>query len=984
MPGKAKSKIELIVESKVKDALRDLDRTDDKIDKLNKSGKKSSAIFSKAGKVMGGFIGAVALKEVAQYTLNLAKLGDAAKQVEEPFKKLVRAAGRDFTGALNDLRKAVRGTATDLELMQRSSAAMDAFTASGMNAAEAFEATQQTMDFLYRYATKFGKNFNELMSTVFTGLQRGSALFLDDVGIMIDQTDAQFAGLDTIEKKSQIVRVALEQMAQKNELLGDVTEEANVKLKQAGVEYENLKVEIGKLLSEPVGEFFALLASSMKKVTTSLSLQSDKTEKERMRLNSLVTAITTTNKNQKLRNDLIIQLKKEYPDFLQNLKDDAISNKVLAERLEVTNKQLLNKILLQRADERRQSTAQDQADAYESQKEAIVDLSEKIIEYGKKFDLTVDKNKTLIEQAEELKQKINEWRIGSGMSVKQPLAAMNSLDIGIDDVKDTTEDYTEATEALKIKTSELIKLQEELGIVLEKVDKGVPDKTKWDKLRDAIKARYALEIKAAEGNKAEIIRLNKLQAAEIAEINKREKESKKTVPSKEDAKRLVSLQLKIKSNQIELDDTKDKYQKMRDIVIARYAAEIKAARGKTEITKALRQLESDEIAKINNQEIEELDKIKDKQNKELKQKEAEQTKAIQEIRNNIILEGMRDEFDIRLTEIQQYYDRELELAAGNADLIAALEEEKASRIKTVYDDLAQHVADTYFEQHEFQGALVDAASSGYDTFVRSMLDTQMSGAEKSQAIWNSMKQVFIGSLADMLKKYISNKMTELLIDTTLEKTKTSVRADGAAARAVISGTEIANSSAVTSANTAEAASGYMEAHSNIPFVGYAIGAAFVVAMLAMLSNIGKKSKGGIITNSELFKGYVPEGEDGLIGVQAGEEVMTRKATAKYRPVLDAMNADQPLALPKMRLAEDGFSISSLAAPQPVRQIIQREYYSEKVVERVPIEGKIVIETADPGFAKLKKHYIKVEDDILDERRKYKDRYISQSTDDIWD
>jgi len=950
MPGKAKSKIELIVESKVKDALRDLDRTDDKIDKLNKSGKKSSAIFSKAGKVMGGFIGAVALKEVAQYTLNLAKLGDAAKQVEEPFKKLVRAAGRDFTGALNDLRKAVRGTATDLELMQRSSAAMDAFTASGMNATEAFEATQQTMDFLYRYATKFGKNFNELMSTVFTGLQRGSALFLDDVGIMIDQTDAQFAGLDTIEKKSQIVRVALEQMAQKNELLGDVTEEANVKLKQAGVEYENLKVEIGRVLSEPVGEFFAGvtsvlkgLSSATKSATSRYSELRDETKKSESEITGLMDRykelkanVKPTAEEQVELNTVIKRLADLVPGSISAIDD-------YGEALDI-NLGAVNRFVEGQQRLLRRTKADAFADMTSRLKNQINDL-----------DLYTRELNT----AQKQRQKFEEYETaGKKEIVFETTAYIDGAEQIIKTTTDVQKSLGTIDETISKNQNSIIDMQDELnGLVSELAI--------FYNLEEMAPEKLSSELKISTEQARDLIeRFKELNELEDSGGKGGKGKKPKVDTSESDNKRLASLQLQMKLNQIALDDTKDKYQKMRDVVIARYESEIKAAKGKADIVSALRQIEKDELAKIDNKEKEEL-----------KQKEAEQTKTIQEIRNNIILEGMRNEFDIRLTEIQQYYDRELELAAGNADLIAALEEEKASRIKTVYDDLAQHIADTYFEQHEFQGALVDAASAGYDTFVRSMLDTQMSGAEKSQAIWNSMKQVFIGSLADMLKKYISNKMTELLIDTTLEKTKTSVRAGGAAARAVISGTEIANSAAVTSANTAEAASGYMEAHSNIPFVGYAIGAAFVVAMLAMLSNIGKKSKGGIITNSELFKGYVPEGEDGLIGVQAGEEVMTKKATAKYRPVLDAMNADQPLALPKMRLAEDGFSISSLAAPQPVRQIIQREYITERTIERVPVEGEIVVRTVAPDYAEVRDYHVKVNREVNRPDSMYVDRNL---------
>lgn len=49
----------------------------------------------------------------------------------------------------------------------------------------------------------------------------------------------------------------------------------------------------------------------------------------------------------------------------------------------------------------------------------------------------------------------------------------------------------------------------------------------------------------------------------------------------------------------------------------------------------------------------------------------------------------------------------------------------------------------------------------------------------------------------------------------------------------------------TNANIASSASGYMSSHSEIPFVGFAIGAAFVAAMIALMLSLPKFAEGGI-------------------------------------------------------------------------------------------------------------------------------------------
>lgn len=65
--------------------------------------------------------------------------------------------------------------------------------------------------------------------------------------------------------------------------------------------------------------------------------------------------------------------------------------------------------------------------------------------------------------------------------------------------------------------------------------------------------------------------------------------------------------------------------------------------------------------------------------------------------------------------------------------------------------------------------------------------------------------------------------------------------------------------AETTANVGAAASGLMSAHSSIPFVGFAIGAAMVVAMLALMASLPKFADGGIAYGPTL----------GLFGEYAG-------------------------------------------------------------------------------------------------------------------
>lgn len=776
MPGKAKSKIELIVEAQVRKALSELKKTENGIDHLSGSAKEANAVFRKATGALGGFVGALSVKEMIGFTLEVAKLGDQMNQIQSPFDKLVTAAGKNVPGALNDLRKAVRGTVSDLELMQRTGAAMDAFIASGMDASQAFEATQKTMDFLYRYSVKFGKNYKELMRTVFTGLQRGSALFLDDVGIMINQTDKQFRGLTDTEKKAKVVQVALQQMAEKNALLGDVSEGAVVKINKQIAAWENFKIALGQLVTGPVSD--------------------------------MIDAV-----------DVL--------DGWTKIFDDT---KVI----------MLN--------------------------QKLSGVYERIVELEK-----------------------------ARVRMLHTPAAHTQM------FKDISNELDEAKKKAK-------ELEHLLG-------RGGKD----DSLTPKPKPK-APEVKDASYEKE-----------------------------------LAQLRLKLALNKIELNNELDKFDKMRAAVKVHYDFERRAAQGKTDKIRLLNQLEADELAKIDQKEVEAA-KLKGEKLKKIKSDAAKFTPQKSPV----------DDLNEELVNLHAFYATKMQLAGDNAEAVAGYEEELTQKIKEAYNSRAEAVMQYYFDQHEMQGAFYETAMAGYDSFAAHLLDTEMSGKEKREAIWADMQQAFINSLANMLKKYVATKLTELMIDTTAEKAKTAAKKAGVAQRVAADATEVASSAASTAANTAEAASGFFSAYAEIPWVGYALAAAAIVGMLAMLAGIGKKSRGGVITDSDLFKGFAPGDEDGLIAVQRGERVMTRKTTALYGRELDAMEQGRPL--PAARNAAltlpAGFALSSIPAPQPAPALVRPEVRTERYVERsVPVEGEIVVRTVAPDYADVRDYHIRVNRDI---------------------
>lgn len=68
------------------------------------------------------------------------------------------------------------------------------------------------------------------------------------------------------------------------------------------------------------------------------------------------------------------------------------------------------------------------------------------------------------------------------------------------------------------------------------------------------------------------------------------------------------------------------------------------------------------------------------------------------------------------------------------------------------------------DEHEWEMLALNTMVAGYDTFVNTILDKEMTGKERREAMWDSMKQYFVSTLADMLKEKAINIATDLAME----------------------------------------------------------------------------------------------------------------------------------------------------------------------------------------------------------------------------
>ena len=235
------------------------DRANGAQERMAQRGQRVNSVFGQMGPILAGAISLELGRRALAVALDLAKLADQAEITEKTFDALAIRAGTDGPRELEKLQDSIGGTLSDLALMQKVGAGVDA----GLT----FAQSRTALEFLRRYSLAYGKDFQQLTATIFTGLQRGSTLMLDDAGIIIDASDSIFNGLGEVEKKAALVGRAIELMSEKMELLPEIEENVITKTDRLSASWEKFNTEIGKGLRDDAEQGLDLLSATLDLLT---------------------------------------------------------------------------------------------------------------------------------------------------------------------------------------------------------------------------------------------------------------------------------------------------------------------------------------------------------------------------------------------------------------------------------------------------------------------------------------------------------------------------------------------------------------------------------------------------------------------------------------------------------------------------------------------------------------------------------------------
>jgi hypothetical protein len=197
------------------------------------SGSKMSNVFKNIGAAV---LGAFAVREVVAFGREVEALARKAEGVEKAFKNIANA------GTLEELRKATRGTVSDLQLMQNAVKAN--------NFQIPLDQLGKLFAFANQRARETGESVDYLVDSIVLGIGRKSPLILDNLGISAIRLREEFKGLGVEsagvgDVAAAVGRIIDEEMGK----AANSTTEAADAADRAAATYENLKVELGKKLT---------------------------------------------------------------------------------------------------------------------------------------------------------------------------------------------------------------------------------------------------------------------------------------------------------------------------------------------------------------------------------------------------------------------------------------------------------------------------------------------------------------------------------------------------------------------------------------------------------------------------------------------------------------------------------------------------------------------------------------------------------------
>lgn len=229
-----------------------------------------SRALSGATSVAAQFGIALAVPAIAQGAVELARTGAEADLVRQRFDGLAAAAGTTGQALLDALRVASGGEISDLNLQ------LAANRAQLLGVADSAQEFATLMSIARDRAQQMGISTSQAFNDLVTGLGRGSALILDNLGITVSVTEANEAYAASIgktvsqlseeEKKIALINAVLVQGQASLTATGGAIDSDAAAFQRLGAQGENAANQIGLAISNVIVPGVKLLGDALAQV----------------------------------------------------------------------------------------------------------------------------------------------------------------------------------------------------------------------------------------------------------------------------------------------------------------------------------------------------------------------------------------------------------------------------------------------------------------------------------------------------------------------------------------------------------------------------------------------------------------------------------------------------------------------------------------------------------------------------------------------
>lgn len=233
---------------------------------------KGFGALTDAGSVAAGMLARDLVQGLISATNEAFYLGTQVRTLEKSFLRLVEVSGAG-TVSLEELRKATRGTVSDIDLLKAANTAMML----GLPTEELDELMESAM--ILGHA--MGIDTTKAIESLSIGLGRQSRLVLDNLGIVFQAETAyewyaKQLGVTTnelteLQKREGWQLYAMKEIRDKASELGDVVDETTVKQERWGASWKNLTTRLGEFLA-PLAMFQPLLSPIINMIGTMIGI----------------------------------------------------------------------------------------------------------------------------------------------------------------------------------------------------------------------------------------------------------------------------------------------------------------------------------------------------------------------------------------------------------------------------------------------------------------------------------------------------------------------------------------------------------------------------------------------------------------------------------------------------------------------------------------------------------------------------------------